>query len=69
VTLAGLLVGTVLATASSRVLVAFLAEVPPRDPLAFAAAAVGVAAAAMLACLPAVRRAAATEPVEVLRPE
>ncbi|MGH7577425.1 MAG: FtsX-like permease family protein [Longimicrobiales bacterium] len=63
----GLVVGIVLALLTSRLLSALLWEIEPTDPLTFIAViAVAVATAAAAAYLPA-RRAARTEPAQIVR--
>ncbi|HET9370986.1 MAG TPA: FtsX-like permease family protein, partial [Vicinamibacterales bacterium] len=68
-TVAGLLLGLLGATASSRLLESQLYEIGPLDPLSYAIAAVVLACAALVACgLPATR-AASTAPMVVLKDE
>jgi ABC-type antimicrobial peptide transport system permease subunit len=68
-TIAGVALGAIGATALTRLLTAFLFEVRPLDPSTFAAAAailIGVAVVA--SCVPA-RRASSVDPVVALRAE
>ncbi|HEX8726324.1 MAG TPA: FtsX-like permease family protein, partial [Gemmatimonadaceae bacterium] len=64
---AGIIVGTVLAFAVTRVLTGFLYDVSPSDLAAFAAVVAVVAGVALLASWVPARRAAGTEPSEVMR--
>ena len=66
---AGIAVGIPTALVAGRLLIGFLYELTPRDPMTFAAAAVTlIAAAAIAAALPA-RRAARVDPALALRSE
>ena len=65
----GLLVGTGVAVAFARVLRAFLFEVEPTDPTAFAGVAILFTAVALLACWLPARRASRVDPMEALRYE
>jgi putative ABC transport system permease protein len=66
---AGLAAGTALALGLTRYLDSVLYEVSPTDPSAFAAAALGLGAAAMLAAWLPARRALAVDPAGILRSE
>jgi putative ABC transport system permease protein len=66
---AGLALGLFGAWAASRTLETFLFGVERTDPIAFAAAAVLLAAAALLACYVPARRALRVDPVVALRAE
>jgi len=63
----GLAAGAVGALALGQYLASLLFEVSPRDPLAFAAAAVVLLAVSAAACLLPARRATQVNPVEALR--
>jgi putative ABC transport system permease protein len=65
----GLLVGVVGALTLTRFLQAALYEVKPTDPLVFAAAIIILLAVSALACLMPARRAARSDPLQVLRAE
>jgi putative ABC transport system permease protein len=65
--LAGLVIGSAGAFAVSRVLGGLLYEVEPTDPLAYAAAAAAILAAAALACYLPARRAAKSDPLLALK--
>ncbi len=65
----GLVAGLAGAFAATRVLSTLLYGVRATDPITFAAAAAALGLAAVAAALPAVRRAAATDPVRALRHE
>jgi putative ABC transport system permease protein len=67
--LLGLMIGTALAFALTRVLESSLYEVTPTDPAAFALAAAGLAAVSLIATYLPARRAAAVQPAEALRAE
>jgi macrolide transport system ATP-binding/permease protein len=66
-TAAGVLVGTGVALASTRLLGYLLYKVSPRDPLAFGAALVVMTMTALTACLLPAWRAMRTDPVRALR--
>jgi ABC-type antimicrobial peptide transport system permease subunit len=63
----GLAIGALGAYAVTRVLGSLLYEVEPTDPVAYAAAAGAVLAAAALACLLPARRAAKSDPLLALK--
>jgi len=65
----GLLCGLVAAAALTRLMAALLFQVSPLDPLTYAAVALVLAAAAIVASYIPARRATAIEPVEALRME
>jgi predicted permease len=65
----GVAIGLLLALALGKVLSGMLYEVSGVDPLAFAGAAVVLAAASLLACYVPARRAAGIEPMAALRDE
>ncbi len=65
----GIVAGIGMSAAASRVIASFLFETKPRDPSTLAVAAVALAAAAFLAALLPASRAAAIDPVTVLRTE
>jgi putative ABC transport system permease protein len=65
--LAGLAVGLIAALALARMLGTFLFGVPPTDPFTFAAAALLMLSAAVVACLIPAIRAARVDPFETLR--
>jgi predicted permease len=67
VTIAGLAVGLVLAPTATQALNAALYGVGPTDPVAFAAAAAVLCAAAAVACLLPALRASQADPMRVLR--
>jgi putative ABC transport system permease protein len=66
-TLAGILVGVVVAMLTTRLLASLLFEVQPADPAVLAAVSALLLAVAMLASLLPARRAARTDPSEALR--
>ncbi|HEX9632282.1 MAG TPA: ABC transporter permease [Gemmatimonadales bacterium] len=66
---AGMVVGLAAAVALTRLLRTLLFAVSPTDPATFASAALLLLGAALIACLVPARRAAAVDPVEVLRDE
>jgi ABC-type antimicrobial peptide transport system permease subunit len=66
---AGLTIGLVLALGAAQLLRTELYEVTPRDPIAYATAAMALCGAALLACWLPVRRATSADPQEVLRDE
>jgi putative ABC transport system permease protein len=68
-TLAGLVTGTVLALALTRILKSLLYEVRPADPLTFAAVSLLLAAVGFFACWLPARRASRVAPMEALRCE
>jgi ABC-type antimicrobial peptide transport system permease subunit len=63
----GTAIGLGLATILTRLMTAVLFEVDPLDPATFAVAGAGVALAGLFACYLPARRAAAVDPVAVLR--
>ena len=65
--LAGLVAGAAAALAMGRYVASLLFEVSPRDPVAFAAAAVVLVGVSAAACLMPARRATRVNPVEALR--
>ncbi|NKB87082.1 MAG: FtsX-like permease family protein [Acidobacteria bacterium] len=65
----GLVVGVGIATLASRTLETVLFEVPPSDPLAYAAVAALLGAVGLAACLVPAWRAVRTDPVVALRAE
>jgi predicted permease len=67
--IAGLLLGLAAALASARWIAGFLYGVSAHDPVAFATAALVLAAAALLAMVVPARRATTVEPVTVMRSE
>lgn len=67
--LAGLAAGLVIAYSTSHALTSLLFEVQPTDPVTFVAIAVLLALAALAAAYVPARRAAAVDPVDVLRDE
>jgi ABC-type antimicrobial peptide transport system permease subunit len=67
VTSIGLLLGVASAIAGTRLLANLLYGTNPRDPAVFTAAALGILLLALLASLIPARRAAAVEPVRILR--
>ena len=66
---AGLLVGTVIALALTRLMARFLLGVSPSDPLTYATVALALSAVAMLACWIPARRATRIDPGVALRYE
>jgi putative ABC transport system permease protein len=66
---AGVVAGLALAVVLSRVLMSFLYEVAPFDPLTLAGVAVLFTAVALLACWAPTRRAAKVNPIDALRYE
>ncbi len=62
----GLVLGGVVAAATTRLIASALYEVPPRDPVTFVGVALLLGGAAIAAALVPVRRAARVDPVEVL---
>ena len=66
-TAAGVIVGTVIALAGTRLLGYLLYKVSPRDPLAFASALAIMTLASLTACLLPAWRATRTDPVRALR--
>ena len=66
-TAAGVIVGTVIALAGTRLLGYLLYKVSPRDPLAFASALAIMTLASLTACLLPAWRATRTDPVQALR--
>ena len=67
--LVGLLFGAIVTAVLSRLLVTFLFGVTPNDPLALAAAAMGFATVAVIACWLPAYRATRVDPIEALRYE
>ncbi len=67
--LAGLLVGTVIALALTRLMARFLLGVSPSDPLTYVTVALALSAVAMLACWIPARRATRIDPGVALRYE
>lgn len=65
--LVGVVAGTVGAFGAGRLLASFLYGVPPANPWAIGGAALVMFGVAVPACLLPATRAAATDPVEVLR--
>jgi ABC-type antimicrobial peptide transport system permease subunit len=65
----GVVLGTGMALASSRILVGLLYGVGPRDPLTFAGVAAGLLAVALFACWIPARRALRVNPINALRYE
>ena len=65
----GAALGTVAALIASRYVEALLFETPPRDPIAFAAAAGTILVVALVAALVPARRATRVDPVVALRSE
>jgi predicted permease len=68
-TIAGLVIGVVLALAGSKLLSGLLFGVTPRDPLVLAGVVLVVAATALTACLVPGRRALRVDPMVALRAE
>jgi ABC-type antimicrobial peptide transport system permease subunit len=68
-TAAGTIAGLLVASAGAAGLSRFVFGVAAADPVSFIAAPIGIAVAAMLASLVPARRAAAVDPVRVLRAE
>jgi predicted permease len=66
---AGVGAGLVIAAAGSRLAAAFLRDVPPRDPVTYAAVAALLAAIALVATWIPARRAARLDPIQALRQE
>jgi macrolide transport system ATP-binding/permease protein len=66
---AGVVLGTAMALASSRILVGLLYGVGPRDPLTFAGVAAGLLTVALFACWIPARRALRVNPINALRYE
>ena len=69
VSVAGLLLGLPLAVMGARALRSMLFGLGPGDPIAFAAAILGLAAVVLAASLIPARRAATVEPMVALRDE
>lgn len=67
--MAGVAIGLIASAALGRAVAAMLYGVSPRDPLTYAVTAVGVVAVAIAACVWPARRAAASDPVALLRSE
>ena len=65
--LVGIAAGSLLALAASRVLIRFLYNVTPSDPLTYAAVAATLLAVALLAAFLPARRAAKVDPITALR--
>jgi ABC-type antimicrobial peptide transport system permease subunit len=63
----GLVAGLAVALLSSRVIASMLAGIGPRDPVAIGLAVAVLAAGALLAVIAPARRAAATDPANILR--
>lgn len=63
----GLVLGLLLALGLSSVLAGFLFKVEPRDPMTYAATAILLGAAALLACFIPARRASGVDPIIALR--
>jgi putative ABC transport system permease protein len=68
-TLIGISIGLLVSLAVGRVLSSLLFEVNPTDGASFAATAVILSAAALVACYVPARRAASVDPTEALRAE
>ena len=69
VTLTGVAIGLVATLGLSRIMAGYVYGIKPTDPLTFAAAAVVLLLAALVACYVPARRAASIEPMRVLRSE
>jgi ABC-type antimicrobial peptide transport system permease subunit len=69
VSLAGLLLGLPLVIGGARVLRSMLFGLGPGDPLAFAAAVIGLAVVVLVASVIPARRAATVDPMVALREE
>jgi len=67
--LAGLVVGLVGAFFGTRLMVGFLHEVSPTDPMTFGLVGVGVVLVALVAAYLPARRASGVDPLEALRAE
>ena len=69
ITAAGVIVGLAAAWASVRLVASLLFGLTPHDPITLIAAVVLLTAIAMIACILPARRAAATDPMTVMRAE
>jgi putative ABC transport system permease protein len=67
--LVGVVLGVAMALASTRILAGLLYGIGPRDPITFAATALGLVAVALLACWIPARRALRVNPLAALRYE
>jgi ABC-type antimicrobial peptide transport system permease subunit len=66
---AGVLVGLAAACESTRLIAGLLFGIAPADPITFAAVAITLAIAGLLACMVPARRATRADPVAALRAE
>ena len=69
ITVGGIALGLLVTLATGKLLEGFLFGVPPHDPATLLLAALLTAAASLLACYVPARRAAAGNPLEILREE
>ncbi|HEY7388971.1 MAG TPA: ABC transporter permease [Bryobacteraceae bacterium] len=69
VAIAGIVAGVSMALVSSRVLSTLLYDVPPRDPMTFAAVAIALGLVALAACFVPALRASKVDPIVALRYE